>query len=242
MTARLGIAWTISEKGIAEIQGVPADLITIFSTRRRQILGALRASGRSGPDAAQAACLATRPAKATAEPDLTLRERWAATVRDAGHHPDQVVAGVLGRARPPAAPPLRRLSEDLLGPTGLTAQATGFDRRDLLQALSQALPPGMTVDRAWLEGAADQVLGHRNAVRLATRTQDGPRWSTAGLLNVEQTALRIAGELRDVPTHAVATDIVEAAIAGRTLSAGRRRCVGIQRVDDRLGLLINETP
>ena len=31
----------------------------------------------------------------------------------------------------------------------------------------------MTVDRAWVEDAADQVLGHRDAVRLATRTPMG---------------------------------------------------------------------
>ena len=197
----------------------------MFSTRRRQILRALREAGRSGPGAAQAACLATRPGKATAEPDLTLRERWAATVRDAGHHPDQVVAGVLGRARPPAAPPLRRLSEDLLGPAGLTAQATGFDRRDLLQALCQVLPPGVTVNRAWLEDAADQVLGHRDAIRLAARTPDGPRWSTAGLLIVEQAALRTADELRKVPARAVAAAIVEAATAGRSLSVEQQHMV-----------------
>ena len=212
MTARLGVAWTTPEKGIAEIQGVPADLISAFSTRRRQILRALQRVGtvRAGRGAGRVPGHPA-PAKLPAEPEQTLRERWAARAREAGHHPGQVIQAVLDRTRAPASPPIDQLAQHLLGPTGLTAQATGFDRRDLLQALCQALPPGMAVDRAWVEGAADQVLGHRDAVRLATRTPDGPRWSTAGLLIVEQAALRTADELRDVPARAVAADAVEAA-------------------------------
>jgi hypothetical protein len=73
----------------------------------------------------------------------------------------------------------------------------------------------MSVDRAWVEGVANQLLGHRDAVRLATRTPDGPRWSTTGLLLVGQAALRIAGELRDLPARAVATNVVEVAATGQ---------------------------
>jgi conjugative relaxase-like TrwC/TraI family protein len=225
LTAQLGIAWTTLAKGIAEIQGFPADLITTFSTRRRQILRALQTAGRSGPDAAQAACLASRPRKTAAEPEQTLREHWAARAREAGHHPGEVIQAVLDRTRGPASPPIDRLAEDLLGPTGLTAQATGFDRRDLLQALCQALPAGMAVDRAWVEDAADQVLGHRDAVRLATCTPEGPRWSTAGLLLVEQAALGTADELRASPARAVAADVVEAATAGQSLAGEQRHMV-----------------
>jgi hypothetical protein len=225
LTARLGVAWTIPEKGIAEVAGIPTDLIAVFSTRRRQILSALRASGRSGPDAAQAACLATRPRKTAAEPEQTLHERWAARACEAGHHPGQVIQAVLDRTRVPASPPFDQLAQHLLGSAGLTSHATGFDRRDLLQALCQALPPGTTVDRAWVEGAAEQVLAHRDAVRLATRSPAGPRWSTVGLLIVEQTALGIAGELQDLPARVVAADVVEAATAGRTLSGEQQHMV-----------------
>jgi hypothetical protein len=225
LTARLGVAWTAPEKGIAEVAGIPTDLIAVFSTRRREILSALRASGRSGPDAAQAACLATRLRKTAPAPEQTLHERCAARACEAGHHPGQVIQAVLDRIRSPASPPIDQLAQHLLGPAGLTAQATGFDRRDLLQALCQALPPGVAVDRAWVEDAADQVLRHRDAVRLATRTPDGPRWSTAGLLIVEKAALGIAGELRNLPAHAVTTDVVDAASADRGLSGEQQHMV-----------------
>ena len=71
LTARLGVAWTTPEKGIAEIVGIPPELLTMFSTRREQIERAMDERGVSGPEAAQAACLATRPAKPPSEPDGT---------------------------------------------------------------------------------------------------------------------------------------------------------------------------
>jgi conjugative relaxase-like TrwC/TraI family protein len=218
LTDRLGVAWTPTEKGLAELAGVPDDLISTFSTRRKQILKALRAAGRTGPQAAQAACLDTRPDKPSAETEPTLRERWAATARALGYNPRRVIDAVLGRGRAPAPPPLERLIEHLLGPAGLTAQATGFDRRDLLQAICQALPPGLRVDRAAVERVPDRVLQSRDAVRLATRSEDGPRWSTTELLGVEQAALRVADELRGAPRRRVPEDVSGTSLSGRQLS------------------------
>jgi conjugative relaxase-like TrwC/TraI family protein len=224
LSARLGLAWTTPEKGVAEIAGIPDQLIKTFSQRRRQILGMLDATGRRGPAAAQAACLATRPAKDTTT-ELTLRDRWTARARAAGHDPAKVVAAVLRRSRPPRPPGLDRLAQELLGPAGLTAHATGFDRRDLLQALCQTIPAGLPVDRARLEAAADVVLRHDDAVRLATRTADGPRWSTAELLTVEQHALALADQLRQTPAYAVDADAVAPALAARKLSLEQQRMV-----------------
>ena len=159
LTQRLGLAWTAPVKGVAEIDGIPADLLGEFSTRRRQILTAMDAAGSSGPDAAQAACLATRPAKTTGVPERTLRDRWADRARAAGHRPRDLVGKVLGNRRPPPLPPLDQLTGYLLGPAGLTAQATGFDRRDLLQAICQALPAGTVTDRAAARGAGGPGAG-----------------------------------------------------------------------------------
>ncbi len=227
LTARLGVAWTTPTKGIAEIAGMPAGLLDVFSTRRRQILAALDQTGRHGPGAAQAACLATRPPKDPTTPDTTLHQRWAARARAAGHDPDTLIEGVVGRVRPPRPPRLDELIQELLGPAGLTAHATGFDRRDLLQALCQALPPGMLVNRDQLEAAANLVLRHRDTIRLATRTDDGGRWSTAELLTVEQHALRLADELRSsrTPDSPPAATAATAATADRRLTGEQRRMV-----------------
>jgi conjugative relaxase-like TrwC/TraI family protein len=218
LTALLGVAWTTPAKGVAEIDGMPADLLGTFSTRRRQIVAAMTAAGTTGPDAAQAACLATRPAKPTGEPETSLRDGWTARARAAGHHPTQLIAGALGRRRPPPTPPVDQLAAHLLGPAGLTAQATGFDRRDLLQALCQALPAGTATNRAAIEAIADQVLASRDVVRLISPPEDGPRWTTTELLRVERAALRIVGDLRAAPSREVAPEVVAAAASGRTLS------------------------
>lgn len=108
-------------------------------------------------------------------------------------------------------PPVHQLAQYLLGPAGLTAQATGFDRRDLLQAICQALPPGVPVDREHLEHLADQVLASRDVVRLVSSREDGPRWSTTELLGVEQASLRDAAELGGAPARTVPPELVEAA-------------------------------
>jgi len=226
LTARLGVAWTPPCRGVAEVAGVPAGLIEVFSTRRRQILRALEKAGRHGAGAAQAACLASRPPKDHSTPaETTLRQRWAARARTAGHDPDLVIGAAVGRTRPPRPPRLDPLIHELLGPGGLTAHATGFDRRDLLQALCQAIPAGMLVDRARLEAAANLVLRQRDAIRLATRTEDGPRWSTAELLGVEQHALALADELRRTGAPAVRPETVAAANHGPPLSPEQQHMV-----------------
>ena len=225
LTARLGVDWTTPTKGVAEIDGIPADLLGTFSTRRRQILAAMTAAGTTGPDAAQAACLATRPAKPDSEPETSRRDKWTAIARAAGHHPGKLIAAALARRRPPLVPPVHQLAGYLLGPAGLTAQATGFDRRDLLQALCQALPAGTATDRAAVEAIADQVLASRDVVRLVSAIDDGPRWTTTELLRVEQAALHIADELRARTDRDVAAEALKDAVAERKLSGEQESMV-----------------
>ena len=238
LTARLGVAWTTPTKGLGEIDGIPADLLGTFSTRRRQIVAAMTAAGTTGPDAAQAACLATRPTKPPGEPETSRRDRWTARARAAGHHPAQLIAGALGRRRPPPMPPVDQLAAHLLGPAGLTAQATGFDRRDLLQALCQALPAGTATDRASLEAIADQVLANRDVVRLVSPPEDGPRWTTTELFRVEQAALRISADLRAQPDRDVPREVIEDAVAGRTLSGEQQAMIRALAAADGLVVVV----
>ena len=207
LTRTLGVHWTPVDKGIAEIAGIPKPLRRLFSTRRAQIDAHLAKTGRTGAGAAEAACLATRPAKKRGVPERTLRERWAAAATAAGHAPDRLLEAVLGQARPPTLPPLDVLTEQLLGPAGLTAQATGFDRRDLLQAICQTLPPGAPVTHRWLQTTADQVLAHRDVIRLISDPEAGARWTTRELLQIERAGLNIADQLRAQNTDAASPDV-----------------------------------
>lgn len=242
LTERLGVGWTTPVKGIAEVDGMPTDLMDTFSTRRRQIIRAMGLAGHSGPAAAQAACLATRPDKAPEEPEQALRQRWVARARVAGHRPARVVAAVLGRSRVPAAPPVDRLAAHLLGPAGLTAQATGFDRRDLLQALCESLPPGLPVNRSKIETAADRVLEHRDTIRLATRTEDGGRWTTSELLAIEQAALHLAQALRGGPAPVTAVgrvvDDSSAGVLSNVLSVEQQDMVRVLAATSGLAVVV----
>ena len=199
LTRRLGVAWTTPARGRPEIAGIPRSLLRLFSTRRRQIEAELDRTGQTGPAAAQRACLTTRPAK-THVREQSLRDRWADQTRAAGHDPHRLIAGALGRQRPPAALDLNALQTELLGPAGVTRHATTFDRGDLLQALCQTIPNGLPVDHRHLEHLADRVLAARDTVPLLTRDEDGQRrYSTAELLAAERRAMALAEHLSRQP-------------------------------------------
>jgi conjugative relaxase-like TrwC/TraI family protein len=195
LTRELGVAWTPVDKGIAEIRGVPTDLMREFSTRRTAIENHLSVAGRNDPAAAQQACLATRPAKQH-ESSEGLREQWAARARRLGYPPERVVdaARVEHRA---GVVDLTALTTRLTGPTGLTRHKTTVDKRDVLQAICDALPPGSHVTLDHLEQLAHLVLRDRAMVQTSREDPIGGRhFTTTELAVVETHALALAERLR----------------------------------------------
>lgn len=83
LTRRLGVSWRPTGRGLAEIAGIPAAVLTAFSKRRSEIEAAMAAAGVSGAAAAAAAMLATRTAKVDIDP-ATLRDRWAVGAAEHG--------------------------------------------------------------------------------------------------------------------------------------------------------------
>ena len=77
------------------------------------------------------------------------------------------------------------LAGRLLSPDGSTRARSTFDRRDLLRAVCEALPAGTAVDVADLEAVTDRVLALPAVVAVAAADDDGPRWTTVGMLQVE---------------------------------------------------------
>lgn len=75
LSRTLGVRWTEPLKGMAEIEGVPAEALRAFSTRRRSLVEHMEAMGTSGFAASRVAALATRERKERV--DLPqLRESW----------------------------------------------------------------------------------------------------------------------------------------------------------------------
>ncbi|MDP9101927.1 MAG: relaxase domain-containing protein, partial [Actinomycetota bacterium] len=227
----LGVSWTVPVKGCAEIIGIPQTVLVEFSQRRRQITTELARTGRHGRRAAQAACLSTRTEKSHL-PTGGLQASWAARATTAGVSPGDLLQVVKRASRHRASWTARgreirggagrvndRLASHaeqavlagwLFGPDGLTEHQTGFDRRDIVRALAEYLPPDRTGNAAQLETLADQLLsgntgdigladgtangvaGPNAAVPLAVDLDDGPRWTTTELLLQETQAIALA--------------------------------------------------
>ena len=226
----LGVAWTQPVKGQAEIVGLPREVLREFSERRRQIESALARTGGKSRAAAQAACLATRQRKQHTSIDV-LREGWQQRTVQLGTSASTLLkaTGVSrwapfarsvrpGRRKPEADPALSPsqvadLAALVLGPDGVTAKTTGFDRRDLLQALAVTVPVELTGSAASLERLADHLLSDAETVPVEPGSEKEERWTTLELLATEHRALTLATQ----PAHfrVAATESVEELLLGR---------------------------
>ena len=98
LTAELGVSWGPVRDGLAELDGVPAEVLRAFSRRRVEIEAELARHGTSGPAATEAAALATRRRKDVDVDAEALRRDWQQRAADLDFDPTTVV----GRGRAPA--------------------------------------------------------------------------------------------------------------------------------------------
>jgi AAA domain/TrwC relaxase len=214
----LGVEWTPADThGNRELQGMPEELVRLFSKRTDQIdleVERLEASGRERtPRLVKWAVHATRKAKEHQTPD-TLYGRWRAEAAERGVDPDTLVRQVTGRVqdRDPVVPEwtVSAMLDRLAGPDRLTATASTFGRQDVLAGLGAELA-GAT--RAELEDLADRFLAERTVSVVADRAVEERRWSTPELLAVEQRLVATAVDRTDEQTAVVSHDGVRATLA-----------------------------
>jgi conjugative relaxase-like TrwC/TraI family protein len=212
LTERLGVRWRPVVKGQAEIADLPSRLLRVFSKRRTAIEQALTRSGLSGSRAARTATLDTRPDKdSVAEPNL--RDRWFGELIAAGFTRVDLTA-VLNRTGPPPRVPLLELAGRVLGPDGVTRERASFDRRDLMQAVCAALPPGSPVTLSELRSLATGLLRDDRVVPLLPGAEVTDRRYTT----VEMLATELAAQAR---TCDRLTDGLALVPAGRAEAAVR---------------------
>ena len=159
-----------------------------FSQRRAQIRRWLAEAGCHSAGAAQAAALATRPAKEHGIAEATLRGRWRGRAEALGFS-DCALAGCLHRAAPVplTASQVDRIEAWLVSPDGLTRGVSTFTRLDVLRGVCDALGSGGSV--AEIERLADRFLDGNKEVRLVAarprrRGVAGGGWG--GLLPMDQ--------------------------------------------------------
>jgi conjugative relaxase-like TrwC/TraI family protein len=189
----LGVEWTAADThGNRELQGMPEDLVRLFSKRTEQIdaeLERLAADGRERtPRLVKWTVQATRKPKGHEAPD-TLYDRWRAEAAERGHDADTLVRQVTARTvkrdqdRTASAAAVGWLFDRLAGPEGLTEYASTFTRPDVLVALGAGLAGA---GRSELEALADRFLAERAVSVVADRVLEERRWSTPELLAIEQ--------------------------------------------------------
>jgi conjugative relaxase-like TrwC/TraI family protein len=206
LTSRLGVGWGPVRNGMAEITGMPVELLREFSTRRRAIEDELSRTGATGVAAAQVACLTTRPAK-SGRTVSELRDGWLARARRYLADPQGLVAAVTQRQEdaPLTSDVLARHTDALIGPGGLTARQSGFDRGEVTRALLEGLPTGTPLDHHLVETATDTLFTDDRVLPLLDSGPDR-RWTTSELAATEATTLQLAATTTVVPAAPVTVD------------------------------------
>jgi conjugative relaxase-like TrwC/TraI family protein len=216
LSQRLGIRWRPVRQGIADIEGFSPEQLRHFSTRRQEILAA--AGEGASARAMQVATLATRQAKDRDISEESLREIWKHKAAEVGLD-REVISGLLDHARP---------GETVLTvgqiERALTAHASHFDRRAVIQAVADNLPHGATA--AEVERLADAFLGCEEVMRIGESPR-GERFTTTRIWELERRALEVAEEMAGAQGHAVAGRVLATRVldARPSLKADQRAMV-----------------
>lgn len=233
LTRRLGIAWTEPVKGMAEIQGMPRDVLTAFSTRRRTLVEHMREHGTHGFHAARVAALTTRQAKEHL--DLpALRETWIDRAANLGLGAPQL-RDLLDhhRAHPAHAP--------ALDVEALTAHQAVITTPQIICAVAGSLRDGAPVDEVLR--MVDRLTHRPEIVRIGDPATPGTpeRFTTRELLDLEHDALTRAHTGQGAGAPAATRDSIEHAIrqAPLILSVEQQRLVRLAgRSQDRVVCIV----
>jgi conjugative relaxase-like TrwC/TraI family protein len=202
LTRRLGVRWREVENGIAEIRGFDPDHLRAFSTRREEILEV--AGEGASARARQIATLATREAKDRDLTTETLREVWRRKGEEIGLDREAIRA-TFGKER--QAPEGRVAVADV--EAALTAHASHFDRRDVIQAVADSLPAGAPGPE--VVELADTYLSRPDVIQIAQAAK-GERYTTRAIWELEKKALASAEAMGSSTDRATVDQLVVARV------------------------------
>lgn len=234
---RLGVRWEAVHNGWAEVEGVPEDVIRLFSKRRDEIEEMAAEAGYSSARAHQTATLESRRAKEYGVDAETLEGRWRAEAEALGFGPEQMAA-CFGRATEAEKVEPEQLFRHLAGPDGLTKQASTFARKHVVEAVCERLG---TAEARTVERLADEFISSELVSVLAqrpknveqvhrrggnrTRSQDLAHYTTPEMLELERRLLQWADEGFGAHAPTASHDAVEQAIAARPSLSDEQRAM-----------------
>lgn len=175
LTSRIGVAWETPEHGIAEIAGIPWEILAEFSQRTTDVARRLEVklerfrsdlgrepSVRERWKLEREAVLDSRPAKPHGVSLNKLRAEWRDRVLSLGYEPNQLVDRVTGRVR--RLHGIDHQVTNALGDTALRALGDGqssWRRTELVSKLAATIPTttamGAVELTEVLDGLADDI-------------------------------------------------------------------------------------
>jgi conjugative relaxase-like TrwC/TraI family protein len=215
LSRSLGVQWQEVRKGIAEVEGFRDEWLREFSTRRAEILEA--AGADASLRARQVANLTTRQAKERDVAPETMRERWLSRAAEIGMDREAIEATFNVEAQFATELTLDQLDRQV------TAHASHFDRRDVVQAVAELLPNGAPVPE--VESVADAFLASDSVVTVS-ETAKATRYTTQRIWDLEREALKAAERMAAEP-RAEAGELIAARVIERrpTLKPDQREMV-----------------
>ena len=266
LTERLGVEWGPVVNGLADIEGIDAEVRDMFSKRRSAIEDRMAEWGLTSARAAEVSALDTRQAKSgRVEHTDELRDRWRAEAAEVGWTQHGLLAAC------PSASMVRadhgtehtlvipdhsgeravirtdHLSDQFVdaafevmsSAAGLTAHASSFDRRHVIQHLVDHLPPGPPAD--WFEATADRYLDRAEVVALGSDPVKGECYSTVDLLELEQRLIdQVATRRLGDRSSEVMPSIVWSVFEERPSLSGEQRDLisGVCRTTDAVSVVV----
>jgi conjugative relaxase-like TrwC/TraI family protein len=255
LTQRLGVEWGPVVNGLADIEGVDAEVRELFSKRRAAIEDRMAEWGLTSARAAEVSALDTRQAKSgQVEHTDELRDRWRAEAAEIGWTQHDLLAACpsvsmvssdhnaersVVRGDQPSDHFVDSAFEVMSSAVGLTAHSSSFDRRHVIQYLVNYLPPGPPAD--WFEATADRYLDRAEVVALGSDPVKGECYSTVDLLALEQRlADQVAARRLGVRSPEVMPSIVWSVFEERPSLSGEQRDLisGVCRTTDAVSVVV----
>lgn len=223
---RLGVGWTETRRGIANVAGVPDEAIRAMSTRREQILNLTAELGTDSALARQKAALATRASKETSVDLDQLRHQWIERLQKHGFGPKQLAAATNAEpTRPWTDADTQRLDRRLASSSGVTEQKAIFDRRDVIQTIVDHAGGRLTADE--VEQHADRWLHTDVAIPLANLEQfeidcNATTYTTPTMVRLEATIADSYKQGHDTDSAIVSEPIIDTAITNWESATGHK--------------------
>jgi hypothetical protein len=197
--------------GIARI---PLEVSTFFSARRTAIETELAAAGLSSAEAPALAAAITRKTRKQKEVDPSIDRfaRWRTAVQQLGYEPETIVRDALQAGREATAErdpaKLNRLIQDRIAnlPNSLTEHEATFERRELIEAVSNALV-GTKASPERADQEANDLIDRNTIVKLGA-SRNGAVYSTPEMIAIEARLVETAAELANAQVFAPNADLV----------------------------------